>query len=326
MQAAIEIQDLRVDYGTLTAVDNLSLSIGTGEIYGLVGPNGAGKTSTLNVLATLLVPTYGHIRMAGFELDEEPAAIRARLGYMPDLAPVIGNLKVWEFLDLFAAAHGLDGATRRKRVDQCLELVDMEDSRDTLCETLSRGMSQRVVLAKTLLHEPEILLLDEPASGMDPIARIKLKDALQAVAAEGATIIISSHILSELSEMATSIGILHKGKLREHGSVEEVLASIEQATSRIRVDVLGEPESCLAWLENQGITAAITGKESRHLEVELPGNKRRQAELLLQLVEAGFAVYGFQARRSSLEDLMRSISEDSAEPAGLQSEERSDDH
>jgi ABC-2 type transport system ATP-binding protein len=326
MQAAIEIQDLRVDYGTLTAVDNLSLSIGTGEIYGLVGPNGAGKTSTLNVLATLLVPTYGHIRMAGFELDEEPAAIRARLGYMPDLAPVIGNLKVWEFLDLFAAAHGLDGATRRKRVNQCLELVDMEGSRDTLCETLSRGMSQRVVLAKTLLHEPEILLLDEPASGMDPIARIKLKDALQAVAAEGATIIISSHILSELSEMATSIGILHKGKLREHGSVEEVLASIEQATSRIRVDVLGEPESCLAWLENRGITAAITGKESRHLEVELPGNKRRQAELLLQLVEAGFAVYGFQARRSSLEDLMRSISEDSAEPAGLQSEERSDDH
>jgi ABC-2 type transport system ATP-binding protein len=325
MQAAIEIQDLRVDYGTLTAVDNLSLSIGTGEIYGLVGPNGAGKTSILNVLATLLVPTYGHVRMSGYELDEQPSAIRARLGYMPDLAPVIGNLKVWEFLDLFAAAHGLDGPTRKKRVDQCLELVDMEDSRDTLCETLSRGMSQRVVLAKTLLHEPEILLLDEPASGMDPIARIKLKDALQAVAAEGATIIISSHILSELSEMATSIGILHKGKLREHGSVEEVLASIEHAISRIRIDVLGEPESCLAWLEARGITAAISGRESPHLEVELPGNKRRQAELLQHLLEAGFAVYGFQARRSSLEDLMRSISEDSADPAVLLPEKPSDD-
>lgn len=311
MDCAIDIQDLRVDYGNFTAVDNLSMTIARGEIFGLVGPNGAGKTSTLNSLATLLVPTSGRVLMAGFDLEEEPNAIRARLGYMPDLAPVIGNLRIWEFLDLFAAAHGLEGRQRRARVETCLEKVKMQEHRNVLCETLSRGMSQRVVLAKTLLHEPEILLLDEPASGMDPLARIDLKDALQTISAEGATIVISSHILSELAEMATSVGILHKGRLREHGSVDEVLTSIEKATTRIQVDLLGDPESCRAWLSARNIESSISSNQARRLEIDLAGNKRQQAEFLRSLIEAGFAVHGFHVRRSSLEDLMRAIS---AEP------------
>ncbi len=312
MDCAIDIQDLRVDYGNLTAVDSLSLTIAKGEIYGLVGPNGAGKTSTLNILATLLVPTHGRVLMAGFDLEEEPAAIRARLGYMPDLAPVIGNLRAWEFLDLFAAAHGLNSRQRRARIEACLERVKMQDQRNVLCETLSRGMSQRLVLAKTLLHKPEILLLDEPASGMDPLARIDLKDALQAISAEGATIIISSHILSELAEMTTSIGILHKGRLRGHGAVEEVLTSIEEATNRIQIDLLGDPESCRAWLASRNIEATIAANQPRRLELELAGNKRQQAEFLRSLVDAGFAVHGFHVRRSSLEDLMRAISTETA--------------
>lgn len=307
----IEIIDLRVDYGDLTAVSNLSLKIGKGEIYGLVGPNGAGKTSTLNVLATLLVPTYGTVRMAGFDLEENPAEIRARLGYMPDLAPVIENLKVWEFLDLFAASHGLAGKEKADRVTECLELVGMNAKREVLCGTLSRGMTQRVVLAKTLLHRPEILLLDEPASGMDPLARIELKDALQAVAKTGATIIISSHILSELSEMATSIGILHKGKLREHGPVEEVLASLKQVAVHIQIELVGDPAPCRQWLEQQRLNVAADDKQPQRLEVELEGDETAQAELLRKLIQAGFAIRSFQPRRSSLEDIMRAIS---AEP------------
>jgi ABC-2 type transport system ATP-binding protein len=306
----IEIIDLRVDYDDLTAVSNLSLKIDKGEIYGLVGPNGAGKTSTLNVLATLLVPTYGTVRMAGFDLEEDPDKIRARLGYMPDLAPVIENLKVWEFLDLFAAAHGLRGAEKAARVTECLELVGMNEKREVLCGTLSRGMTQRVVLAKTLLHRPEILLLDEPASGMDPLARIELKDALQAVAKTGATIIISSHILSELSEMATSIGILHKGKLREHGPVHEVLASLQQAAAHIQIGVVGDPDPCRQWLEQKGLTVGADPKQPQQLEVELEGDEAAQAALLREMVQTGFTIRSFQPRRSSLEDIMRAISAD----------------
>jgi len=304
----IEIKDLRVDYGEFTAVQHLSLTIPKGEVYGLVGPNGAGKTSTLNVLATLLLPTHGHVRICGYDLREETDAVRSRLGYMPDLAPVIGNLKVWEFLDLFAASHGLPAKERSGRVAECLSLVKMEDSRDVLCGTLSRGMTQRVVLAKTFLHRPEVLLLDEPASGMDPIARIDLKDALLGIAATGSTIIISSHILSELSEMATSIGILHKGRLREHGPVEQVLASLKQATSQIQIDVVGDRHACLEWLQRKHLTVSLPEKHPQRLDVELEGDEHAQARLLRELIEGGIAVNGFHVKRSSLEDLMRVIS------------------
>ncbi|MEX0322069.1 MAG: ABC transporter ATP-binding protein [Puniceicoccaceae bacterium] len=308
MEPAIQINDLRVDYGTFTAVSNLSLTIERGEIYGLIGPNGAGKTSTLNVLATLLIPTYGSVRMAGFDLDEQTDAIRARLGYMPDLAPIIGNLKVWEFLDLFANCYGLVGIEKDKRVDECLELVGMDEKRNVLCGTLSRGMTQRVVLAKTLLHKPEILLLDEPASGMDPHARIELKDALQAVASEGATIIISSHILSELSEMATSVGILHLGQLRESGSVQQVLSSLEHAVSRLELDVVDDRQGCLDWLYGQGLPAKPSEKHNKRIELDLEGGPKEQAALLRRLIEANFDINGFHPVRSNLEDLMRSIS------------------
>ena len=317
MEQAIEIRDLRVDYGDFTAVSNLSLTIGKGEIYGLVGPNGAGKTSTLNVLATLLVPTYGSVSMAGFDLDQDPDEIRARLGYMPDLAPVVSNLQVWEFLDLFAASYGLDSSQRKARINECLELVKMEESRKTLCGTLSRGMTQRVVLAKTLLHKPDILLLDEPASGMDPIARIDLKDALQSVSATGSTIIISSHILSELSEMATSVGILHKGRLRAHGDVHEVLSSLEHTSARIQIELVENREGCLEWMHSRNLKAQLADKHPHRVELELEGGQSEQAALLKDLIQAGFSIHGFQARNSSLEDLMRSISSESEEEANV---------
>ncbi|HMB72569.1 MAG TPA: ABC transporter ATP-binding protein, partial [Gammaproteobacteria bacterium] len=191
---ALSIRNLRVDYGDFTAVDDLSLELPGGEIFGLAGPNGAGKTSTIRVLATLLEPTYGEIEVFGHDLFEVPEAVHSLLGYMPDLAPVIPDLKVWEFLDLYAASHGLRGTEKRDRIDACLARVGLADKRNVYGKGLSRGMTQRVVLAKTLLHEPRLLLLDEPASGMDPIARRDLRIILESMAAEGATIIVSSHI------------------------------------------------------------------------------------------------------------------------------------
>lgn len=306
--AAIEIHDLRIDYGDFTAVKNLSLSVTEGEIYGLVGPNGAGKTSTLNVLATLLAPTHGSVRLMGFDCEMQTSMARSKIGYMPDLAPVIKDLKVWEFLDLFAGCHGLQGPRKTERVNQCLEQVNLADKRDVLCGTLSRGMTQRVVLAKTILHKPAILLLDEPASGLDPIARIQLKDTLQELAKQGTTIVLSSHILSELAEMVTSIGILHHGELRRHGAVSDVLDSLAARSVQLRVDLVREVTACQGWLTNAGYQVTTDPTRPRSLSVAFDGTEADQAEFLQRLITAGFAISGFHAKSSSLEDVMREIS------------------
>jgi ABC-2 type transport system ATP-binding protein len=210
MSKAISISELRVDYEDLTAVDGLNLDMGPGEIYGLVGPNGAGKTSTFNVLATLLEPTYGEVRLCGIDIREHPEEARQHFGHMPDLAPIPTDLRVWEFLDLFAGAYGIPGPDRKKRIEECLELVSLKDKAKAYCKTLSRGMIQRVVFAKVLLHRPRILLLDEPASGMDPPSRVALRKVLLHLAREGVTTLISSHILTELTGFCTKIGIFHE--------------------------------------------------------------------------------------------------------------------
>lgn len=317
---ALELTDLRVDYGTFTAVRDLTLTVERGEIYGLVGPNGAGKTTTLKVIATLLLPSHGTVRIAGFPLSPHPREPRARLGYMPDLAPIIGNLRVREFLDLFAACHQIPQPRRRQRIDQCLQLTGMTDHREALCATLSRGMTQRVILAKTLLHQPELLLLDEPASGMDPIARMELKDTLQAVASEGTTVLLSSHILSELTELATSVGILHQGRLRHHGPVEEVLATRQRDAHHITIDLLhpDQAASCRRWLQarfSQAELPAPHGRQPQRIEAELPGSPADQANLLAALTAAGFAVTGFSIQRTSLEDLLRDLTNEAPPPS-----------
>ena len=216
---AIKMVDLRVDYGDFAAVDSLSLSVPFGEVFGLVGPNGAGKTSSFKVLATLMEPTFGEVFLCGIDIALQPEKARRVLGYMPDLAPVPSDLKCWEFLDLYAAAHGLEEQERHDRITECLQKVDLEDKRQAICSTLSRGMKQRLVLAKTLLHRPKVMLLDEPASGMDPVSRVALRRILKELAAEGTTVIVSSHILSELSDMCTSIGFMaaETDRRRDHG-------------------------------------------------------------------------------------------------------------
>ena len=249
---AIDIRSLRVDYGNFVAVDDLTLTVPPGEVFGLVGPNGAGKTSTFRVLTTLMEPTYGEVILSGVDVLEDIETARRIIGYMPDLAPVPSDLKVWEFLDFHADAYGLGNrAQRRERVAECLEEVALTAQRNSWCKELSRGQTQRVVLAKTLLHRPRILILDEPASGLDPLARRDLRQALQKLAATGATVFVSSHILSELAEMCSSLCVMNRGKLLASGTVGEVRDQLGRNERTLTVSFLNRHDEAAAWLETQ---------------------------------------------------------------------------
>jgi ABC-2 type transport system ATP-binding protein len=300
---ALAIRNLRVDYGDFTAVDDLSLELQGGEIFGLAGPNGAGKTSTIRVLATLLEPTYGEVEVAGHDLFEDPQAVHALLGFMPDLAPAISDLKVWEFLDLFAHSHGFRGSEKRDRVDSCLAKVKLADKRNIYGKGLSRGMTQRVVLAKTLLHQPRLLLLDEPASGMDPVARRDLRRILEELAADGATVVISSHILSELSGMCTSVGIMHLGKLLQYGALDDVLDSLQAEQVQIELEVVGDSGCAAEILESRADTMKVRGTGSK-LSFVFQGDAAARADLLKTLLERGVQVTAFTPRESGIESLL----------------------
>lgn len=302
----IETRDIRVDYDDVIAVRDLSLTIGPGEICGLIGPNGAGKTSLIRVLATLHRPTYGTARIAGFDTLEETADARRAIGYMPDLAPVYGELRCREFLDLFAAAYHLPRRIRRARVAEVLERVSLTSKRDALARTLSRGMTQRLVLAKTLLHEPRVLLLDEPASGLDPIARISLRTLLRDLSAEGRTVLISSHILNELSEFCTSIGIMERGRLVVYGDIDAVIAQHAAAHARrFELRVSGAPglESAAALLRTDPAVSDVT-VNGTSCAFDLTGDDAAAAKLLGDLVRAGVAVAAFGPHRRGVEDVL----------------------
>jgi ABC-2 type transport system ATP-binding protein len=306
---ALTIENLRVDYGDFTAVDDLSLSLEPGEIFGLVGPNGAGKTSTIRVLASLLEPTYGEVNICGHDLFEDPDSAHKALGYMPDLAPVVPNLKVWEFLDLYAHSYGFAGTEKRDRVDFCLNKVKLGDKRNLFGKELSRGMTQRVVLAKTLLHEPRLLLLDEPASGMDPIARRDLRRVLQELAAGGASVVVSSHILSELSDMCTSVGIMHQGKLLQYGSVASTLESIQTETAMVRIEMIEAVEKAMDWLKGHDRVDEIA-VEGNRINFRFQGDKRDQSDLLALLIREEFRLVSFSPRETGIESLLMKLIDD----------------
>jgi len=306
---ALSIRQLRVDYGNFTAVHDLNLEIPPGEIFGLVGPNGAGKTSTIRVLAGLLEPTYGEVNVLGYDLFEDTAAVHSRISYMPDLAPVVPDLRIWEFLDLYAQAFGLEGKERQERVDEVLEKVGMSKHRRLLGKALSRGMTQRVVLAKSLLNRPKFLLLDEPASGMDPIARMGMRDILHELAAEGATVLISSHILSELSEMCSSVGIMHEGHLVRNGPMHQVLENLGASRTEIQIEVLGSPDSTLAFLKEQD-DITVKKREEQRILLETDNEPSSQVELLKQMIQADLPIRGFTRKGSSIENILKDLLKD----------------
>jgi len=301
----IVVRDLRIDYGRRTAVHDLNLAIEPGEIFGLLGPNGAGKTSIFRVLATLQEPVYGEVFLGGCDARREPADVRALLAYMPDLAPLPHDLRAEEYLRFFAQCHGFYGRECASRVEECLAAVELTDRRREWCRQLSLGMRQRLVLARSLLHRPGILILDEPASGMDAAARASLRAALKRQAAMGTTIVLSSHVLSEIQELCTSIGLLRNGRLVDSGPLREVLQRQTRHPRRLRLRTSGDPQALLAWLAAHGASAAaparIVGSE---VECEFAGDESAQAELFAKIGAAGVGVYAMRELAVSVEDVV----------------------
>lgn len=311
---AIDIRSLRVDYGDFVAVDDLTLTVPPGEVFGLVGPNGAGKTSTFRVLTTLMEPTYGEVMLDGVDVLEDIESARRIIGYMPDLAPVPTDLKVWEFLEFHADAYGLGTRSqRRERVAECLEEVALTDQRESWCKELSRGQTQRVVLAKTLLHRPRVLILDEPASGLDPLARRDLRNALRKLAKTGATVFVSSHILSELAEMCTSLCVMNRGRLLASGTVEQVRHQLGNTERTVTVTVLSEAERAAEWLS---VRDRVHGLHVAGNQVifGFDGSDDAQADLMEGLIRGGIRIRAFEEKRSSFEDILVEVAESNRRP------------
>ncbi|MFG0258306.1 MAG: ABC transporter ATP-binding protein [Phycisphaerales bacterium JB043] len=301
----IRTRAMRVDYADVTAVHDLDLDIAPGEVFGLIGPNGAGKSSTIRVLATLQEPTHGRTWIKGIDVSEDPASARQIIGYMPDLAPVYDDLRCWEFLDLYAGSYFVPRRDRRRRINECLDAVGLNQKRDAMAGTLSRGMTQRLVLAKTILPDPQVLLLDEPASGLDPIARIQLRDLMLDLASQGKTIIVSSHILTELSEFCSSVGIMQKGKMMLSGRIDDVVRHM-QPTLRISVRVLERSEELSEHLQTLSPVGNVTPKNG-DLLFDFEGEEREAASLLASLIERGFPIVSFTEHKMGIEDIMIGI-------------------
>lgn len=298
----IQISEMRVDYDGFTAVHDLSLEIPAGQVFGLIGPNGAGKTSTIRVLATLQQPTYGEVRVGGFDVVEQADRVHGVLGYMPDLAPVHEDLKVWEMLDLFAAAHGVPRRARKARIDQCLERVSMHDKRETKGRALSRGMMQRVVLAKTLVHDPDVLLLDEPASGVDPVARIEFRRILRRLADEGKSVLVSSHILTELADLCDAIGVMRQGRMVISGRIDDIVRTI-QPKRIIEIDCTSSADAAASMLADRPGVVGVFHR-GQTVSVEFSGDTNEQSRLLAYLVAGGVSVTRFVEKRFGVEDIM----------------------
>lgn len=298
--SAIETVALTRRFGPLKAVDRLELIVDSGAIYGLIGLNGAGKTTTMRILATLLEPSAGEARIAGHNVARDPRGARRLLGYMPDFFGAYGDMKVSEYLEFFGLAYGLRGRKRRALVLDLLDLVDLGDRSDSFVDSLSRGMKQRLALARALLHDPPVLLLDEPASGLDPRGRREMRELLRELGTMGKTILISSHILSELSDICTHVGIMDRGRLALSGTVSDVLARLP----RRREVVLRSPDlaAARAVLSGSGWLKLRSEEDAAEIVFDHPGDEAKLSETLTRLIEAGISVYYFGERPPELED------------------------
>lgn len=304
----ISVTDLKIHYGNFVAVDRLTFEVGKGSVYGLIGPNGAGKTTTIKALATLLEPTYGEIKLGNVSVLNEPEEARKILGYMPDFPPVYDDLRVDEFCDLFAHAYGLDSNQRKNKVEECLGLTDLLDKRKALCKSLSRGMKQRALLAKTLVHEPEVLLLDEPAANLDPKARIDLRNLLRKLASEGKTILVSSHVLSELQDLCDTIGIMKEGTMIHSGTIDEIAKKTNPART-VQVHLTEPFDGIDACLKDFPLVSSVhTVDEDRKLfEFIHEGTSQDEAEVLASLVGKGAKICRFEPKQSKVEDLFLQV-------------------
>ncbi|GEK32717.1 ABC transporter ATP-binding protein [Kurthia sibirica] len=302
----IEINNLTKLYGSFKAVDNLSLTIDKGTVYGFVGANGAGKTTTFNMIATLLQPTSGDVVIAGKSIVNESHEVRKKIGYMPDFFGVYDQLKANEYLNFFGTSYQMTQAEIAKQIPVVLNLVNLIDKRYDYVDDLSRGMKQRLCLARTLMHDPEVLILDEPASGLDPRARVELRDVLISLKKMGKTIIISSHILPELAEICDEIGVLDNGKLIASGNI----ASIQQqlsADKTLIIQLISEVDhqETIQFFKEQQLS--VERQANGQLHVHFTGSEQQQQQLLLEALRANLPIIGFMEDKKNLEDVFMAI-------------------
>ena len=299
----IELSNVTKAYGSLIALDALTLNIGEGEIFGFIGPNGAGKSTSMKILACLTRPDSGVARVNGLDVTIEGARIRTLVGYMPDFLGVYDDLTVDEYLQFFASAFKIPRSRRRIIVDSVLELTDLTGKKYAMVDSLSRGMQQRLGVARVLIHEPKVLLLDEPASGLDPRARIEMRELLTELGRMGKTIMVSSHILSELAEFCSSIGIIERGKLLYAGSIEE---AYEKASAGERIVIGlepgGEPAERLASSLAGSPIVASAGAENGQLVLDLHAGVKSHHELIQMLISSGARIASFTPKQIKLED------------------------
>jgi ABC-2 type transport system ATP-binding protein len=302
----IETKQLRKVYKNLVAVEGLDLRINEGDIFGFIGPNGAGKTTTIKMLATLIKPTSGTAEIAGFNILTQPDDVKRVIGYMPDFFGVYDDMKVWEYLDFFAAAYKIPKDRRAQIIDDVLNLTDLIYKKDDYVEALSRGMKQRLCLAKTLVHDPKVLLLDEPASGLDPRARIEMRELLKELRKMGKTILISSHILTELADFCNTIGIIEQGKLLAAGEVKAIMKELQTEGRVVDVVVKEDPQKAIALLEGHAhvVTVDVDGNS---LEIHLSNEVEDTGFVLETLVAGGVKVVSIKEREMDLEDIFMRI-------------------
>lgn len=303
-ELAIATYGLTKRFDRHVAVNEVDLRVNSGEVYGLIGPNGAGKTTLIRMLATAEEPTKGEIYVYGDRLmgDENNSQLKRRLGYLPDDFPLYDDLIVWDYLDYFARLYGLKPSHRRRRLYEVLELVQLENKRNSLIATLSRGMKQRLSLARTIVHEPILLLLDEPVSGLDPIARMQFREIIKILQEAGMTILISSHVLSDLAELCTSIGIMELGFLVESASLSELYQRLSR--QQIEIATLGDMDTLQRQLSKNSLVQGwevIPG--TKRLRVNFSGGESDSAQLLRSLVEAEISLTEFHCTREDLETI-----------------------
>jgi ABC-2 type transport system ATP-binding protein len=297
----IQTENLTKVYGELRAINNLTLSLAEGDLFGFIGPNGSGKTTTMRILATLLQPTWGEAYVGGYSIYTHPKEIRRLIGFMPDFFGVYDDMKVIEYLEFFAAAYRIRGPGRRQRCDEVLELVDLGYKRDAFVTSLSRGMTQRLGLARVLLHDPQVLLLDEPASGLDPRARIEIRQLLKQLGRLGKTILVSSHILPELADICNKVGIIERGELLVSADVSEVMRRVRgQPVLQIGLADTAELDAAARLLADQPTVEKIDPRDGRLFVTLKPGTTDYSA-LATALVAAGHKLALFKEDELNLE-------------------------
>lgn len=315
----LKIHGLKKKFKNFQALNGLDMEIEEGALYGFVGPNGAGKTTAIRIITGLLLPDEGTVEIAGKDAIREREKVKDEFGYVPDEFGMYDNLKVWEYMEFFASCYGITGLVARERCMELLKQVKLDDRADAFVDSLSRGMKQRLCLARALIHDPKLLVLDEPTSGMDPRTRMEFKELLKELCAEGKTILVSSHILSELSQMCTDIGIIDAGKIVLSGNITEILQKVNNSNPLL-IKVYEHRDAAIALLRKDPEVKTITIREDA-IAVQFHGGQQDEAELLAMLVSAGIPVSGFIREQGDLESIFMQITNRNRGKVVLTSEE-----